>query len=236
MNDRWLAVLSRITPFVPDDLDAVIMPDSPTAAAPDGVFLASIAPAPTPSSRLWDRVENEQSYLGIRLTAPHPNAAEAAIRLASAALERGIVPIILSRIDTSGFERFGFRVERVTGVSFGWYHGSRVLRVSRGAPSRGSVAARVVASIAQVDRVRILEESGQQLDCRFEVRPVDRLHDRVNVARRHRQRDRWNGFVCPLDATGIGAPSREDLHLMRNLVLLREVPEGVDQLRRADQG
>ncbi|MCB2135849.1 MAG: hypothetical protein KDE08_07875 [Rhodobacteraceae bacterium] len=116
MNDRWLAVLSRITPFVPDDLDAVIMPDSPTAAAPDGVFLASIAPAPTPSSRLWDRVENEQSYLGIRLTAPHPNAAEAAIRLASAALERGIVPIILSRIDTSGFERFGFRVERVTGL------------------------------------------------------------------------------------------------------------------------
>ena len=35
------------------------------------------------------------------------------MRLAAVALERGVTPIILSALDMSGFERFGFRVERL---------------------------------------------------------------------------------------------------------------------------
>jgi hypothetical protein len=40
------------------------------------------------------------------------DATRTALRLASAALERGVTPIILTTLDASGFERFGFRVER----------------------------------------------------------------------------------------------------------------------------
>jgi hypothetical protein len=42
-----------------------------------------------------------------------PDPGAAALRLAAVAVERGIMPVILSTIDMSGFERFGFRVERL---------------------------------------------------------------------------------------------------------------------------
>jgi hypothetical protein len=36
-----------------------------------------------------------------------------ALRLASAAAERGVVPILLSVLPRTGFEQYGFRVERL---------------------------------------------------------------------------------------------------------------------------
>ncbi|TCM84995.1 hypothetical protein EV216_10980 [Rhodovulum steppense] len=53
------------------------------------------------------------SRIGVRLAEPLDNPARAALRLAAAAVERHVFPVILSRIDQSWFECFGFRVERV---------------------------------------------------------------------------------------------------------------------------
>ncbi|MBV1866656.1 MAG: hypothetical protein KUG69_01935, partial [Marinosulfonomonas sp.] len=39
----------------------------------------------------------------------------AATRLAAAALERGVNPVIMSSLPDCGFEQFGFRVERLVG-------------------------------------------------------------------------------------------------------------------------
>ncbi len=105
--DAWLAILSRITRAEPIDLDA-------PAATPTGGVLAGAWPegALPPSPRLWDRAEDGVSYLGIRVDAPLADVARAALRLAAAALERGVVPVILTSLPNSGFERFGFRVER----------------------------------------------------------------------------------------------------------------------------
>lgn len=106
--DHWLAVLSRIAPGEPIDLDG-----GDGVPAHGGVGLAAWDTAGTPASpRLWARPDTGASYLGIRVDAPLADPTRTALRLAAAALERGVTPIILSSIDNPGFERFGFRVER----------------------------------------------------------------------------------------------------------------------------
>lgn len=106
--EHWLAVLARIAPGEPVDLDA----GEGAARAAGGGLAAWDAAAPPPSPRLWDRAEASASCIGVRVDAPLADPARAALRLAAAALERGVTPIILSSLDASGFERFGFRVER----------------------------------------------------------------------------------------------------------------------------
>ena len=106
--DHWLSVLSRLTPTGPLDLDA-----GHAGAKHAGEGLAAWRDDVTPpSSRLWERQETGASYLGIRVDLPIAEPANAALRLAGAALERGVTPIILTSLDQTGFERFGFRIER----------------------------------------------------------------------------------------------------------------------------
>lgn len=106
--EHWLAVLSRITPGEPIDLDA----GGAAGPRPGAGLAAWDAGAPPPSPRLWDRADTGAAWIGVRVDAPLADPARAALRLASAALERGVTPVILTSLDASGFERFGVRVER----------------------------------------------------------------------------------------------------------------------------
>lgn len=107
LEDNWRAIAARITPGAP----------VPLGAAPADLALAA-APAPrAPSGRLFPQRAEGQSYLGVRITQPPADPAGTAARLAAAALERRVVPILLSHLPQSGFERFGFRVERILGGS-----------------------------------------------------------------------------------------------------------------------
>jgi hypothetical protein len=64
------------------------------------------------SARLWQRNETA-SYIGIRVDQAPQDVRRIALRLASAAAERGVVPIVLSALPRTGFEQYGFRVERL---------------------------------------------------------------------------------------------------------------------------
>ena len=110
-DERWFDVIARMTPDEPLDLDAVLF-DVSASADPGEVAPLGRAETMAPSARLWERDE-ALSHIGIRVTQAHPDALELAFRLASAAAERGVVPIILSPLERTGFERFGFRVERL---------------------------------------------------------------------------------------------------------------------------
>ncbi len=102
-DTRWFDVIARLSADEPLDLDPPL-PDP----------LAPVTPGRTVirSSRLWARNES-LSYIGIRVTDPPKDPRRLALRLASAAAERGVIPILLSALPRTGFEQFGFRVERL---------------------------------------------------------------------------------------------------------------------------
>lgn len=106
-----LDILARLVDAAPRDLDAGLA----GSGQPKGGALAC-APGVPLSPALWQRDEG-WACLGIRVTEPPDDVTTLARRLAAVAVERGIIPVILSSLDQSGFERFGFRVERLSGAT-----------------------------------------------------------------------------------------------------------------------
>jgi hypothetical protein len=104
-DETWSAVLSRLTPNAPADLDDLLFDE-----AQDSPVLECFGNAKSPG--LWARPV-DWACIGVRVLARPANLAEAARRLAAVAVERKINPIILSPLASTGFERFGFRVERI---------------------------------------------------------------------------------------------------------------------------
>jgi len=103
--EDWRAVIARITTLAPIDLDDATT--NPTLA-----FSETGDDLPLPSAALWLQVQ-QGAVVGVRVDAPLADTAAVALQLAAAALERGVMPVILSSLNRSGFERFGFRVERI---------------------------------------------------------------------------------------------------------------------------
>ena len=111
---QWNAILSRIGPHDADDLDALLAPFDPRHAAMPGRDIF-----PLPEAMLMPQVElKREDAVCIGLRAPAADAADAAdraIRLAAFAIERDVEIIVLNETDRSGLERFGFRIERISG-------------------------------------------------------------------------------------------------------------------------
>lgn len=112
----WLDLLARISPHEPADVNGIgtTTPGAPARRdepLPDADREMGILP---PSSRLWHRHDDRQAGLGVRVTRPIADCAAAALRLGSVALERGVMPVILTTLPDCGFERFGFRIERLS--------------------------------------------------------------------------------------------------------------------------
>jgi hypothetical protein len=107
-DTRWLDVIARLSAEDPVDIDPLlghVPPPPPPAGAP------ADAPA-IRSGRLWARTPT-LSYIGIRVLRTPADVRRAALGLAAAAVERGVIPIILSPLPRTGFEPYGFRVERL---------------------------------------------------------------------------------------------------------------------------
>ena len=110
-EDNWKSIMERITPNAPVDLDRLLGVTGDVDPA-DPPPTEALRP---PSTRLWSKRDPKASYLGIRVKTPDDNTAQLAAQLAAAAMERSVIPVILSHCERSGFERFGFRVERILG-------------------------------------------------------------------------------------------------------------------------
>ncbi len=103
----WLQRAARITPDHPLDLDGIL----PAPSLRRGGFSVLAADTP-PAGPLWPR-PGPGGTIGVRVTHPLHDTAHVAARLAAAAVEREVTPIILSALPLSGFEQYGFRVERL---------------------------------------------------------------------------------------------------------------------------
>lgn len=108
----FLTVLSHASPHSPLDLDTALFD------APDPGALAEIdTGGPLPGARLWPMADPAVSYIGCRVTAAISRPEHLAARLAAIAIERQVHPVFLSYIAECGMQRFGFRVEQLSGLT-----------------------------------------------------------------------------------------------------------------------
>jgi hypothetical protein len=113
-TERWSTMLSRIVPEDADDLDPVTRGfDRRLREAGNDVF-PRIDAVLRPEAAL---ARVDAVCIGLRVQTVLPDAADRAMRLVAFAAERDVEIIVLSHVDGSGLERFGFRCERVAGAT-----------------------------------------------------------------------------------------------------------------------
>jgi hypothetical protein len=110
---HWSALMSRIGPHDADDLDPLLAPHDPRRGEPGrDVF-------PLPEGVLMPQAAMKRAdtvCIGLRAAGALPgDAPDRAMRLAAFAIERDVEVVVLSETDRSGLERFGFRVEQISG-------------------------------------------------------------------------------------------------------------------------
>jgi hypothetical protein len=109
-SDRWSEVISRLTAGEPGTLDDLTAGVDAPAEGRD--FFPAVEGVLMPQSAL---VRPGAVCIGVRVTEAPADLVDRALRLASFALEKDVEVILLSHVDEPGFERFGFRVERISG-------------------------------------------------------------------------------------------------------------------------
>lgn len=109
---RWSAILSRIDPRDTADIDDIVRDFDPRAATPGRDLFPDVEACLMPRAAFQ---REDAVAIGLRVATEPTDAADRAMRVAAFALEREVEVVVLSESDRSGFERFGFRVERVSG-------------------------------------------------------------------------------------------------------------------------
>jgi hypothetical protein len=110
-----MSILPRIGQHDADDLDALLLPYDPRRTEHgEDVF-------PLPEAVLMPETALKRAdAVCVGLFARPGEASDVvdrAMRLAAFATERDVDVVVLSETDRSGFERFGFRVERIAGTT-----------------------------------------------------------------------------------------------------------------------
>lgn len=115
-SERWLKILTQVTPNRPIDLDLVLCEHDMLAQSENGRVLFE-NDGEVPLAALND--DTEFASIGIRISADAVPDAEALAKrageFAALAVERNCEIIAISEGDLSGFERFGIRTERLSG-------------------------------------------------------------------------------------------------------------------------
>lgn len=111
--DDWSTIITKITPHSPEHLDDI---------------LESFDARRTTNGRCIfpeNNWHNGQSpfrdtatvCIGVRIDGDNVERSDLSMKLASMALEKNVIPVILFEGDYSGMERFGFRTEKIAGES-----------------------------------------------------------------------------------------------------------------------
>lgn len=113
MRDRnHFALINRLTKAEPDDVDDLLSAFDPRCRAPGRDLTPCPGPGQLPPLKL---ARTDAIAVGVSITSPIKDPADAAFRLGALAVEQDVEVIVLSSLDYSGLERFGFRTERIVG-------------------------------------------------------------------------------------------------------------------------
>lgn len=119
-----LALINRLSRTSPDDLDALLqrfdLASTMPARTGTGGAIAGreIAPCPAPGMLPPLRLARQDAVaVGFIVTEALQDPCDVAFRLAALAVEQDVEIIVLTTLDYSGLERFGFRTERLAGQS-----------------------------------------------------------------------------------------------------------------------
>lgn len=113
MSD-WLTKIGQITPMAPTSMDDTLETLDPRFGKPGSFeFTLEVGDAEivTPFG------DPEMVAIGVRITKDTPDRVKLAMKLAQMAAEKDAEPVVLSYVDTTGLERFGFRTERIAGAN-----------------------------------------------------------------------------------------------------------------------
>lgn len=111
-SQRWSGLLSRIVPQDADDLDDLTRP----LDRRHGTVGRDVFPEVTALLQPQDSFKRADTVaVGLRVTAELTDACDRAMRLAAFAAEQDVEIVVLAHVDVTGLERFGFRIERVSG-------------------------------------------------------------------------------------------------------------------------
>lgn len=109
---RWNSLLSRIIPQDAADLDDLTRRYDRRSVTPGRDIFPEIGPTLHGEGRFQ---RADMVCIGLTVAAPLPDACDQAMRLAGLAAEQDVEVIVLSHVDLTGLERFGFRIERISG-------------------------------------------------------------------------------------------------------------------------
>ncbi len=114
-DDIWSDIAARLSPSAPVDLDALLPQDRPR---PGGWLEREVGAGwVAPARAIWASRPGGAATIGVRVTGELDNVARTAARLVAIATERNVTPIIFTTLASCGLERFGFRVERLSGAN-----------------------------------------------------------------------------------------------------------------------
>ena len=110
--ERWRGVLSRVSTHSAVNLDEAVRPFDPVVAEEPGQVLF---PVPDICPVLPD-VGEDRPAIGVQVAAhATSDPVGLAAQLAALALEKECEIVVIAEQNLSGFERFGFRTERLAG-------------------------------------------------------------------------------------------------------------------------
>ncbi len=108
---NWSEILPKIAPLAAIELDDVLQDFDPRLDASGRTLFPQ-----NPYHHPPEFVDPETTCVGIAVRAAI-DTADIAMKLASLAMEKGVTPVVFCHLEYSGLERFGFRVEKISGAS-----------------------------------------------------------------------------------------------------------------------
>ena len=109
---RWNAILGRITGHDAADVDDITRDFDPRGDRTGRDLFPAVSGQLMPETAMK---RPGAICVGLRVETPPDDPADQAMRLVAFALEKDVEIVVLSHVDQSGFEKFGFRTERICG-------------------------------------------------------------------------------------------------------------------------